>query len=159
MTISPADIRAAIDVLRQAQNESDDIDFDLAAELRLACQELGRTNRETISLLETEMLRQCEAGSKEHDGIVYIAVNNRKDIYDHDMIEARVVEMARERAVDENGVVNAAEAARQAAHLMRGAYVAPSTTARKGALEAMGVSDAVSKQTKGRKLHEVDPQG
>ena len=159
MSITPADILAATDVLTQAQNESDDMPFVVAVALREAVTELKRRATETVGLLEMEMLRQVEAGSKTVGGVTYIAVNDNKDAWDHDAIEARVVEAAKGIATDhETGVMDPAEAARRAAWLMRKIYVSPSTTAKTGALGELDLdaTDVRTRTKKGRRLHEVD---
>jgi hypothetical protein len=159
MSITPADVLAAIDVLVQAQNESDDMPFETAIALREAVEELKRRSNETIGLLTMEMLRQVEAAAKTVDGVTYIAVNDSKDTWDHDQIEARVVATARLAALDKTtGEIDPAEAARQAAWLMRKIYVSPSTTAKVGALGELELDadDVRTRKTKGRKLHEVD---
>ena len=159
MSITPADILAATDVLTQAQNESDDMPFETAIALREAVEELKRRAGETIGLLTMEMLRQVEAAPKTVGGVTYIAVNDSKDTWDHDQIEARVVAAARLAAVDPgSGEIDAAAAARWAAHFMRRAYVSPSSTAKVGALSELDLdaSDVRTRTTKGRRLHEVD---
>lgn len=161
MSITAADILAAIDVLEQAQEESDDIDFRLAVDLRKACQTLGRQAKRTADLLEMEMLRQVEGGAKDIDGIQYMAINDNKTTWDHDSIESWVVAVAREKSINkETGEIDVDEAARQGAHWMRRIYVSPSTTAKIGALGEMGLDgDTVrERETKGRKLYEVDTQ-
>lgn len=162
MSITAADILAAIDVLEQAQEESDDIDFELAVNLRKACQILGKQSKKTADLLEMEMLRQVEAGSKEFGGIQYVAANDNKTTWDHDSIESWVVGAARTKAINtETGEIEADEAARQAAHWMRRVYVSASTTAKIGALGELGLDgEAVrEREKKGRKLLEIDTQG
>ena len=159
MGITPADVLAAVDVLVQAQNESDDMEFELAIALRDAAEELKRRTSETIGLLEMEMLRQIEAAPKTVGGVTYLAVNDNKDTFDHDQIEARAVAVARLAAYDkETGEIDVGEAARQAAHLMRKVYVSPSTKAKVGGLGELDLDadDVRTRQTKGRKIHEVD---
>lgn len=159
MSITPADILAATDVLTQAQDESDDMPFETAIALREAVTELKRRASETVGLLEMEMLRQVESAPKTVGGVTYIAVNDSKDTWDHDAIEARVVAAARLAAVDhETGEVDPAEAARRAAWFMRKVYVSPSTTAKTGALGELDLdaTDVRTRTKKGRRLHEVD---
>ena len=161
MSITAADILAALDVLFQAQEESDDMSFDLAIELRAASRELARQAKKTADLLEMEMLRQVEDGPKMVGTVNYFAVNDNKTTWDHDRIESDVVARAKEAALDrQTGEFVADEAARQAADMMRQIYVSPSTTAKMGALSDLGVDIPTVRQRerKGRKLHEVDTQ-
>jgi hypothetical protein len=160
MSITPADVQAAIDVLRQAGDESDDMDFELATELRLAISDLIGHARTTVSLLETEMLRQVEEQPRQVGGLNYMAVNKYRDRDDHDAVEARVVAVARLQAVDqETGEIDPAEAARWAAHWMRKIYVAPSHEAKKGVLDELelDVKQVRAREKVGRRLHVVDP--
>jgi len=161
MSITPADILAAIDVLTQAQNESDDISFELGVELRAACKELARQSKVTSDLLEMELLRQVEDGPKQVGSVNYLAVNDNKMTFDHDRIESDVVTEARRRAVDEEtGDIDPGEAARQAAYMMRQVYVSASSTAKIGALGDVGVDipSVRTREKKGRKLLEVDTE-
>lgn len=159
MSITAADILAAIDVLEQAQEESDDIKFELAVDLRKACQTLGRQAKKTADLLEMEMLRQVEAGAKQVGDINYMAINDNKFVFDHDLIESEVVAAARDLAIDrETGEIDPHEAARQAAYMMRQIYVSPSTTGKIGAINEVGMDlgKVREREKKGRKLLEID---
>jgi hypothetical protein len=161
MEITAADILAAIDVLRQAQDESDDIDFEVAVDLLAACRQLGREAKVTADLLQMEMLRQVEDAPKRVGTVNYMAVNDNTTTFDHDQIEAAVVAIAKEHLVDhETGEIDPVEVARQAAHWMRRVYVSPSSSAKIGVLGELDVDvDTVRQRTKkGRKLYEIDTQ-
>jgi hypothetical protein len=160
MTITQADILAACEVLSQLQEESDDIDFELAADLRLALQSLALDARETLGLIEMEMARQVEGAPRRAGAYNYMAVNKYRDRYDHDAIEARVVAAARLKALNrETGEIDPADAARWAAHLMRKMYVATADKPRKGAMDELelDVTEIREREAIGRRLHIVDP--
>lgn len=162
MDITPADVLAAVDVLQQVVEESDDCEFERAVELRNACRELIAHTRATISMLESEMLRQVEAAPRTFGDVTFIAVNDNVQRFDHDAIEAGVIVKAVDLAVDrETGEIDPKEAARQAAYLMKSTYVSPSTVAKKSALErhlGLDVDSVVSKESRGRKLLEVEAE-
>lgn len=162
MEITAADILAAVDVLRQVTSEVDDMGFDLAVELRDACQDVIEQARGAIAALETEMLSQVESAPKQVGRVTYIAVDDRSTRFDHDDIAKQVIAVAKERATDqETGEVVTARAVAEAVDLMRMVYVAPSTKAKQTALTYMGLDpdDVIERTKKGRKLHEVDAQG
>lgn len=162
MSITPGDILAAVDVLRQVNGEVDDIGFELAVELRAACQDVIEQARGAIAALEIEMLEQVESSPKQVGRITYIAIDDRSTRFDHDSIAKAVVAAAKERAVDqETGEVVVARAVAEAVDLMRMVYVAPSSKAKQTALTWLGLDtdDVIERTKKGRKLHEVDAQG
>lgn len=160
MPITMADIQAAIDVLDQLCEESDDIEFELAADLRIAVDQLKKGATTAITMLEMEMVRQVEGAPRQVGGLNYMAVNRYKERDDHDAIEARVVAAARLAAVDrETGDIDPAEAARWAAHWMRKLYVAPSDQAKKGVMDELELDpqEIRGREVVGRRLHIVDP--
>lgn len=158
--ITQADILAASEVLHQLMEESDDMDFERAADIRLALGALILDAREALSLIEMEMVRQVEAAPRQVGRLNYMAVNKYKERDDHDAIEAHVVAAARLAAVDrDTGEIDAAAAARWAAHYMRKLYVSPSVQAKKGALDELEMDprEVRERQAVGRRLHVVDP--
>lgn len=161
MTITQADILAAVDVLREAAAEADDIDFEQAVALRSACTESIAAARQAIAALEVAMLEQVESAPKQVGRVTYIAIDDRTTRFDHDDIARQVVAVAKERATDpETGEVVTSRAVAEAVDLMRMAYVAPSSKAKQTALTYMGLDpdDVTERTKKGRKLHEVDAE-
>ena len=133
--------------------------FERAVILRNAVRQLIAEGRETLSLLETELLRQVEGAPRQVDGVNFMAVKDYKESFRHDAIEGGVVGAAISAATDRStGEIDAHEAARQAAHLMRRLYVSPSVTAKKTVLDDLGIDrkEVIESEYRGRKLFEVD---
>jgi hypothetical protein len=159
--VTPADIAAAIDVLREAAEQSENMDFDDAVALVDAIKEMRSAAGVTISMLEMALLAQVEIAPRQVGGRAFIAVDDGPLRYEHDRIESQVIDWATLQATDrETGLTNAREAARQATWMMRQVYVSPSTTAKVAALKEMEIpmDEVRTKEKKGRKLHVVETE-
>ena len=130
--ITPADVAAAEDVIRAIGEMSDSIGFELAAELRQALCKLTNTTKDTMALLNTELLRQVEAQPRRHNGITYDRKPKRTWRFDHEMIRSRIVD-----AVCDSGNRGVAM---DALDLHSAIYVSPSSTAKVGGLDKIGLA-------------------
>ena len=146
-----------MDVLRQAVTEVDDMDFELAVELRDAVRELILEAKTAEAAYDSEMLEQVEAAPRKVGSKVFMAVDRRVERVQHDDIAAAAIRKAVEFA-DGDATV----AARTAVHLVMTTYVSPSTKAKKGAIERsldLDPKKVIHSKKEGRRLHEVDEQG
>jgi hypothetical protein len=155
MTISPEDLQAARQVVHEVGEESDDMDFTAAIQLRRELQRLAATVKSSLSLVETEMLRQVEKNAKTVNGVTYARTANKVARTDHE----RLLSLAYKRALGdatnpEDGSVDWTLVGEAMSNIMTSLYLAPSTTPKAGGLDFLGVepSDVITETIKGYKL-------
>lgn len=132
--ITPADVAAAEDVVRAAGESADSIGFEEAADLLQAVERLETAVKDTKSLLRTELLRMVEAQPRRHDGITYDRKPKRRWTFDHELIRGTIVMSM----LDSYGP-EVRDAVQRALDFHSGIYVSPSTTAKIGGLDKIGL--------------------
>lgn len=148
--ITPADVAAAADVVRAIGEMSDSIGFEEAAELRQALCELMPVVKDTIALLNTELLRQVETQPRRHNGYTYDRRPKRRWKFDHELI--------RQAIANQFGVGQARRSIVDALDAHAAIYVSPSTEAKVGGLRKVGLEkkDAGSYENLGYELDVTD---
>lgn len=135
-----ADLAATVDYIRDHVTErADSLDFDDAVALRDACVAVKDEAGNAISLIETAMLVHLEAGVQQRGSRVFKRKSKVAQRFRHDLIEAAIARIARRLATDDEGVTSPARAVDAALRLMHQTYLAPSTKAKVGQLDAMEV--------------------
>jgi hypothetical protein len=148
--ITPADIAAAADVVRAAGESADSIGFEEAAELRQALVALTMATKDSLALLNGELLRMVEAQPRRHDGITYDRRPKRAWRFDHELVRSRIVDAV--AGTGNRSVVM------DALDLHSAIYVSPSTIAKVGGLEKIGLTkkEAGTYENQGYELEVVD---
>lgn len=158
---TPADIKAAGDVLVDVASEADNMGFEEATIMRESLFELRKQLGDAISFVESAMLRQCERAPKViqlDDGRVLTFINSpaKSTKTDHNKVLARLYRMALDESTNpETGNVDWVKLGETVTDLVIGTYLSPSTTAKRGGLNALGISrrDVETSTTTGRKLN------
>lgn len=135
------DLQATVTYINdQIGQQADTFDFDEAAGL---LEDLGRvidTAKLARDLLTQELLRQLEAGDREFDGRRMHRKTKSVERYDHDYLAVGVHLIALNRAANhDTGETSAAKAAEEAVGMMRDLYLNPSTKAKIGVIERLGL--------------------
>lgn len=141
---TPADIAAAGMVLDDVKEESDHLGFEEAVALREALLVLKKQTADTISFVESEMLRQCERAPKvvNIDGRMLTFINgpDRSVKTDHHQVMTVLYRHALRLATDDNdGHVDWGALGSILEGLVIDTYLSPSTTAKAGGLSALGL--------------------
>jgi len=139
MTITPADIQAAIDVVVAAGESADSIGFEEAADLRVALVELTNATKDSLALLSGELLRMVEAQPRRHDGRTYDRKPKRSWRFDHELIRRKITDLACESDHKTGEVPDVAGAVTEALELHADIYVSASSTAKVGGLKKLGL--------------------
>lgn len=135
------DLRATVDYLADLIERADTFDFDAATDLRDEALSVQARAKDLVSLLETGMLRQLEAGSRERGGRVWARVRKYVDRTDHALVAGAVRQAALNAYRDpDTGEVTSAEAAvAEAVRLMGSLYVSPSSDVKRRPLAGIGL--------------------
>ena len=139
--------------------QADSYDFEDGAATRQALLDLIAEAKTAVSLLETTMLGQLEgSGSRQVGTLLFKRKPNRVDRFRHDTIKAAVAKFARTAACDDNGEISPTRAVDFAVQAMADLFVSPSTGAKIGALDRIGLSKAavIDQENKGYKLEVED---
>jgi hypothetical protein len=156
--ITPADIRAAADVVRAAGESADSIGFEEAADLRVALLELDKATKDSLAVLSGELLRMVEAQPRRHDGRTYDRRPKRTWRFDHELIRHSITDIVCEANHETGEVPDVAGAVVEALELHADIYVSPSTTAKVGGLKKVGLEkkQAGTYENQGYELDVVD---
>jgi hypothetical protein len=157
--VQAVDLQATCDVVALAGEQSDAMEFERAAEIRLALVELKRTVAATLGLIETQMINRLEDAPRRYGNSTYEVVNDGVYRAEHDLILAAAQEVARRRAINpDTGEVDTARALEEMGYLVQSLYVSPSTTAKVGGIEAVGLDKRKARrwENKGRKLSIIE---
>jgi hypothetical protein len=141
MTIE--DVLASCDVLVDVQNASDSMTAEQCVEYRVACEAVLKAAKDAISLLNTQFVKIAETDVIRDGRRFYVGRKKDRVRFDHDAIEAAVIEaVIADKYADEgwHAAGAARGGARQAADLMRKIYVTDSTPAKTTALAALGLN-------------------
>lgn len=139
--------------------QADKYDFEDGAATRQALLDLIAEAQAAVSLLQTTMLGQLEAsGSRQIGSLLFKRKPNRVDRFRHDTIKAAVAKFARTAACDDNGEISPTKAVDFAVQAMADLFVSPSSTAKVGALDRIGLSktEVIDQENKGYKLEVED---
>lgn len=133
-----AELATMVDYVNTIAEQSDVLEFEMAAELDDALGRVIAAARTAQSLINTQMLVRLEkSGSRVFGDTKFKRVRTYKERTNHDAVIDAIVEQA--GYVD--GVMRAAKFV---AEKMRDTYVTPSTTAKKGAVDKLSLArDAV----------------
>lgn len=157
--LSAADVQAMVDVVDTIAELSDSTEFELAAELRIELIELGKRVRSTVGLIETQMMNQLEDAPRRFGDRTYEVVDDGVQRADHDAIFDKAIVVSMRRAVNtETGEINTEKALQEMALIVQSLYVSPSTLAKVGGIEAIGLDKRKVRrwEKKGRKLSVVE---
>lgn len=156
---TPADIQAAGQVVVDVQEESDHLGFEEAVIMREALLALKKQVTDAISLVESEMLRQCERAPKvvDFDGRTLTFINgpDKSVKTDHHRVLTALYQHALQLASDaEDGHVDWVALGHILEGLVIDTYLSPSTSAKAGGLSALGLGrrDVETATTTRRKL-------
>lgn len=136
--ISKGDVLAAIDVLVQLTEESDQLEADEAIVMMELLADLKSKAAIAYGSVQTAVVNKLESGSREIEGRLYY--RKAAGVYRtyHADVHAAVVGQS---VVDRDGVIrDAKEAAQRAVHLMEMLYVSASTNPKIAGLDALGLS-------------------
>lgn len=141
---TPADLEAAGMVVVDVQNESDHLGFDEAVAMREALLVLKKQVLDAISLVESEMLRQCERAPKvvetDTGRLTFINGADRSVKTDHHHVLTTMYRHALALATDEaDGHVDWVALGNILEGLVIDTYLAPSSSAKTGGLSALGL--------------------
>ena len=160
MTIE--DVLASCDVLRDVQEASDSMTPEECIEYRIACEAVARAAADAIALCNMQFIKMAEQDVVMDGRRFYVGRKKDRVRFDHDKIAGKVVTAAVDGAI---GAVTPAKAAAQAVDLMSKIYLSDSTTAKVGALAALGLNTdrdnptSVRTWEKGEKIVVAIPAG
>lgn len=155
-----ADLQATVSYINNEVTErADSTPFEEAVALVDELERVKRSVGDAIALLNGELLKQVERGSRQIGQRVYAAVPDSKTRTDHDKVRVAVITYALDAATDkETGDVSPRVAADRATEYMMDLYVSPSKVATTRGLKRMGVSPRTINhyENTGKKLRIVD---
>lgn len=157
--ITAADLQAAVDVVAETAEQSDAMEFERAAEVRLALLELKRAVAGAVGLIETQMINRLEDAPRRFGDKTYEVVDDGVYRAEHEAIFDKATEVARRRAINpDTGEVNTAKALEEFVYIVQSLYVSPSTTAKVGGIEGIGLDKRKVRrwEKKGRKLSIIE---
>lgn len=162
--IDAADVLAVVDVIGLAAEQSDSMEFERAADMRLALLDLKRTVADALGLIETQMINRLEDAPRRYGDKTYEVVDDGVYRAEHGKILDQAQKVAMRRAVNpDTGEVNVAKALEEFAFITQTLYVAPSTTAKVGGIEGIGLDKKAVRrwEKKKRKLSIIEhhPEG
>ena len=154
--MTPNDIRAAIDVLVDLQNDSDSLSVEDAVANREAVVELMASCRVTLDLLDLQLIKVLESPRTIAGTLYEIKDNDGKWRPDHSKVQAAV---KRASIVNADGEVrDTHDAVDQAMITMEDLYVAASTMPKVGALDRLGLKKwDVAEQERGKQTLKTTP--
>lgn len=141
MSIQRADLQAALDVVQQLTEEIDDLDAAQAIEMRTEIDALQRAAKLCHELLTSRTLTALDGQPVIVGSKVYAAKAKGKWRVDHRAIRAVVHERSMRDAIDANGEVVPAEAARKAVEMMYELFVSPADFPKQGGLKNLGLTN------------------
>jgi hypothetical protein len=156
--ITPADIRAAADVVRAAGESADSIGFEEAADLRVALLDLQTATKDSLAVLSGELLRMVEAQPRRHDGFDYSRRPKTSWRFDHELIRHKITDLVCAADHKTGEVPDVAGAVGEALELHADIYVSPSSPAKVGGLRKIGLEkkQAGTYENQGYELDVVD---
>lgn len=140
-----ADVLASTDVLRDIDELSDSLDPVDAIEYRVVVEKVLAAAKQTIDLLNTQLIRTMEAGQEiVRDGrMFYVSHKEDRARFDHSAIAGRVIRRSVEPLLNtETGEVydpTAEDSARRAVQLMSDIYLSDSTKAKVTVLDLLEI--------------------
>ena len=154
--MTPNDIRAAIDVLVELQNDSDSLDVESSVDHREAVVELMAAVKVTLDLIDIQLVAILES-PRPINGMLYeIRPSDGKWRPDHSKVQDAVKKAS---VVNEDGEVrDAHDAVDEAMAFLYGLYVADKTMPKVGGLDVLGLKKwDVANQDPGKKVLKVTP--
>jgi hypothetical protein len=158
MTVTKGDILAAIDVLTELINESDQLPVDEALAFHELLGQLQSETKRATGFINTTLKSQLEAGAKQLGDRVYAVKDDGVYQFRHDAISRAI----RGRAIGldlETGEMNDTQTAVDLAiQLMAEAYRMPSSKPKEGLLKKLGLTkrDVSSWTKRGKKIVVTD---
>lgn len=159
MQMTPQDVQALVDVLRDVGEESDHMPIEHAAVMREEVIKLIAAARETLSLIESEMLRQCEGSPKVvdmPDGTRQTLLNSPDYAltFDHHLVLDRAWKTALHEGMRDDGSVDWGSVGRRMEHFVTSLYLSPSREPKRGGLALVGIDPRAveTKEMRARKL-------
>lgn len=159
MKMTPQDVQAVADVLKDVSEESDHMPIEHAALMREEVIRLIVVARETLSLIETEMLRQCEGSPKVvdmPDGSRHVFLNSPDYslTFDHHLVLDRMWKTALDDGSREDGSVDWGVVGQIVETLVTSLYLSPSREPKREGLKKVGIDPRAveSKTLRARKL-------
>lgn len=153
--VTPQDLVAAADVVRDAANQADQIGFEQAVAQRRELLVLLARVREALSFTEAEILRQVERTPKVSGGQTFVAGADKTVTTNHELVLDRMYKKAMLEAMDPtDGHVDWGVLGQKVGELVQALYLSPSVQAKRGGLGLVGLdARAVETETvRGRKL-------
>lgn len=157
--MSPEDLKAVVDVLRDVGEESDHMPIEHGAVMREEMIKLIGVAKQTLSLIESEMLRQCERAPKVvdmPDGTRQTFLNSPEYslTFDHHLVMDRAWKTALDDGMREDGSIDWSRVGRKMESLVSALYLSPSREPKRGGLALIDIDPRAveSKELKARKL-------
>ena len=157
MQVTPDDIRAAMDVLADVDENSDSLDVETAVAYREALQEMMGRLRMTLSLIDTQLVNVLESPRPINGNLYEVRKSDGKWRPDHMLVDNAV---RRVSAIDpETGeMFKAGEALDRCIAIMADLYRSASTMPKVGALDKLGLKKwDVAEQEPGKPVLKVTP--
>ena len=142
MSITKADVLAALDVVRQLTDEIDDLDAAQAIAMRDEIDALQRAAKFCHEMLTTRTLSALDGQPVIVGSKVYAAKAKGKWRVDHKSIRAVVFERAMQECVHEvTGELISQKAAKAAIDMMYELFVSPADFPKQGGLKNLGLTN------------------
>ena len=135
-----AELKATQDYLADLTERVESFDFEDSVAVQDEARRVKRKADELMSMIDSELLRQLEAGARDIGRRTFKRTKKYVERDDHGKLESLAIRQAMEAATDaETGVTNAHEAARVAAATMAKLYLNPSAKAKVSVAERLGL--------------------
>jgi hypothetical protein len=137
---TPEDVYAARFVLDDVSKEATEgFGFEHAISMRRALLDLISTARQTLSDVESEMVRQVEKHAKTIDGVTYTRSARKSVTTDHERLLSMAYQRALQEATQPDGNVDWEALGEYFGNIMVSLYLSPSTTPKATGLKFLGV--------------------
>lgn len=158
--IQANDIDAVTDLVKALCDQAENLDFQRAAMLRAALGRLKTAVGDARSFVERDMLRQVEKNPRvvtmpDGQELTFLSGKDKTATWNHELILDRAWKKAFQDSMDEaDGTVDWDRLGQAIREIFTGLYLAPSTRAKSGGLEFIGLDQraVVEEKVKGRKL-------
>ena len=156
-----ADLGATVDYIKgEVTEQADTFSFEDILIYEEAVRLVQKAASEALAMLNTEKLNQLEkSGSRQIGSKVYARVPKHVDRFDHEAIAKAVRQIAKDEAVNRStGEVDLGLAVEKAVKIMDDLYVAPSSKAKIGTLDALAipVREVRTREKKGHEIRVID---
>jgi hypothetical protein len=159
MDLTPQDVLAAVDVLNEITERSDNLELDEAIAFKEAAEQLKAAVGKCLSLLETQLRQQLEGQSRQVGTRLYTTKADGKWRPEHDVIRAKLISRC---SVDGNGEIRrTADALSMMWDLMKALYIEPSKMPKTGGLDKLNLdkSDVSHWEKTGTRIEVVERGG